>query len=530
MNTGKDVGVKESAVVAPANAADATPSAAQAAARLPRATPESQGIPSASVMRLLDRLEAEGDMVHSYMLMRHGKVVAEGWWAPYDAETRHALFSVSKAFFSMGIGFAVEDRLLSMDDRVNDFFPSEVPEDQDPRAREIRVRDLMAMASGQANDAAHAMMSAPAGGQARAFYATKMAELPGRCFRYLGGATAMLAQIHRRVTGEADLIAYLRPRLLDKLGISDFEWARQPDGTVLGWSGFELRTEDLAKVAQLLLADGRWNGERVLPLAWVKQATSCQTPHGEILAPVLALHTGERTKPDKEPGDWEVGYGYQLWMGRHETFRLCGAFGQIAVVMPSEDLVFVSTAGGNGANALSVNAFYETILPALSPEPLAENPAAVRDLRARSSALAITAPRDAARPSADAVARAASGGAAGTNACGIRAVRYDEKTRVLEIDNAFGTQKIAIGKDGRWVNGCAEMEADSSSTLDRLRPGRQPLGASGGWQTESRFAARLCFTRSTCILDFTIDCSEDAVRISCGSRLLQRYCFGCDSN
>ena len=491
------------------------------------ATPESQGIPSESVMRLVDMLEAEGDMVHSYMLVRHGRVVAEGWWAPYDAKTRHALYSVSKAFVSMGIGFAVEDRLMSMNDRVNAFFPGQVPADQDPLAREIRVRDLMAMASGQTNDALAAMSAAPPGGQARAFLATKMAELPGRRFRYRNGNTAMLAQIHRKVTGADDLVEYLRPRLFDLLGITDFQWARQPDGTVLGCSGFELRTGDLAKVAQLLLQDGRWNGKRVLPLWWVKQATSCQTPYGDILDPVLTHHTGTRAKGDgKGPNDWEVGYGYQLWMGRHETFRLCGAYGQIAIVMPSEDMVFVSQAGGGGANYKSVNAFYDAILPNLSKEPLAENPAVLKALRERSAGLTITPPNGSAQPTARAISLADRGCAVATNEMGVLSVRYDEKSRVFEIVNAFGTQRIAVGRSGRWQKGLAEVEADTPAKLGGIRSGLQPYGACGGWVTPTRLEVRVCFTRSPFVLDFVLDCSKDVARASCRCNLGNRYRFG----
>ena len=494
----------------------------------PRATPESQGIRSEAVMNLIGRLQAEGDMVHSYMLIRHGKVVAEGWWAPYDAETRHALYSVSKSFVSMGIGFAVEDRLMSMNDRVNAFFPDQVLADQDALAREIRVRDLMAMASGQTNDASKAMFAAPAGGQAKAFYATRMAEPPGRRFRYMNGNTAMLAQIHRRVTGADDLVEYLKPRLFDALGIDDFSWARQPDGTVLGCSGFELRTEDLAKVAQLLLRNGCWNGRRVLPLWWVKQATSCQTPYGDVLDPVLAYHMGRTAKPanEKEPNDWEVGYGYQLWMGRHETFRLCGAFGQIAIIMPSEDMVFVSHAGGNGANALSVNAFYDAILPGLSKEPLPENPSALKALRERSAALSITLPEGAGAPSAHAVEVAARGCAAGENVFGLKSVKYNVEARLLELKNGIGKQQIEGGANGVWKKGHAVMENDSTSTLDRMRGGWQPLGACGGWKDGSTFVARIAFTRSPFILDFTLDCSGEEMRVSCDCKSGKRYQFG----
>ena len=128
----------------------------------PRATPESQGVPSEAVLDLVERLHAEGDWVHAYMLIRHGKVVAEGWWAPYSADERHQLYSASKAFTAMGIGYAAEERLLTLNDRVDWFFPWYVPAPRDPRAAAMRVRDLMAMSSGLKSDPFDAMMTAPA--------------------------------------------------------------------------------------------------------------------------------------------------------------------------------------------------------------------------------------------------------------------------------------------------------------------------------------------------------------------------------
>ncbi len=119
---------------------------------LPRATPESQGVPSEAVSALIDRLEEQNGMVHSYMLIRHGKVIAEGHWEPFNASTPHALYSVSKSFVSMAIGFAVNDRLMSLDDRVVKFFPEDAELNNDERLKDMRVRDLMAMASGQKSD------------------------------------------------------------------------------------------------------------------------------------------------------------------------------------------------------------------------------------------------------------------------------------------------------------------------------------------------------------------------------------------
>ena len=471
----------------------------------PRVTPESQGIPSAAVSALVDRLHAEGDMAHGYMLLRHGKVVAEGWWTPYGPDIRHALHSISKAFTSMAIGYAVEDRKMTLSDRVNWFFPEYVPSNQTQYAKELRVRDLMQMASGHKEDPLGHLHASGSDNWAKAFYEVPVENPPGLFFRYMTGNSCMLAQIHRKVTGAADMIEYLRPRLFDKLDITDMHWERQPDGTVFGGGGFYLRTEDLAKVSQLLLQGGVWKGERILPLWWVKQATSCQTPYGQVMDPVLARHVGVRnaTGAHDPENDWQQGYGFQMWMGRHETFRLCGANGQIGVVMPDKDLVFVVHAGGDGSNFLSVNALYDTILPTLSDGPLPEDPTALAALRAKSSSLSITLPAAAAKPSDEALAAAARGYELQDNARGLTRARLDLARGAFEFEGDCGPQSLLFG-EGRWRK--CEMATDTSSVKRRpaLPRERQLVGAAGAWIAPDTYRIHVCYLRMVPQLDLTL--------------------------
>ncbi len=491
---------------------------------LPRATPESQGIPSAAVLKLIDRLEAQHGMVHSYMLIRHGKVVAEGWWAPFDATTPHALFSISKSFVSMGIGYAVNDRKMMLNDRVAWFFPDCVPADADEEVHEMRVRDLMSMASGQKHDTFDAMLAAAPGEAPREFFKAPIGNPPGMLFRYMSGNTAMLAQIHRKVTGAEDLIAYLRPRLFDKLGIDDLFWSRQRDNTVAGGSGLEMRTEDLAKICLLLLDGGRWHGERLLPLWWVKQATSCQTPYGQVTDPVLALHAGvaDNSTTPSEPDDWQVGYGYQLWMGRHESFRLCGAFGQIGAILPNNDIVFVSNAGGRGSNKPSLNAFYDTILPALSDGPLPEDVIALRQLRERSSTLVLPLPEGTAKPDCAAVAAFAKSCAVGTNGFGLASVSYDAATRELVVCNTFGNWRIRVG-ESEWMRGEMQAEPDHADTLHRIPGGLQPVAAAGAWSAPNHFSAQIRFIRSPAVFTISLEIIDGKTHISTDSNMSKSY-------
>ena len=461
-------------------------------------------------------------MVHSYMLIRHGKVIAEGHWEPFNASTPHALYSVSKSFVSMAIGFAVDDRLMSLDDRVVKFFPEEAEINSDERLKDMRVRDLMAMASGQKSDTFRAIRSAAPGEEAKAFYQMPMKDEPGKLFRYMSGNTAMLALIHAKVTGEKDLLAYLKPRVFDKLGITSSYWPRLKDGTtVIGGSGYELKSEELAKICLLLLNNGVWQGERILPLWWVREATSLQTPYGNVTDSVLALH-GAKSGGAAKPDDWQLGYGWQLWMGHHESFRLCGAFGQIGSVVPDKDMIFVSNAGGRSSNKPSLNAFYDTILPALSEKPLPENPAALRKLRDRSSKLLIAPPQNTAEPSAAAANAFRNIKTDSANALAISSLGYDDKTKTLTIENRFGKQSIRVG-NGRWETGRFTAEEENSDTLGRISGGEQPVAAAGAWTGPDQFTVRIKFIRSPANLDIDFEMRDGKAHVSTRSNMSKIY-------
>jgi CubicO group peptidase (beta-lactamase class C family) len=488
---------------------------------LERVTPESQGIPSEAVLDLIDKLEEQNGDVHSYMLIRNGKVVAEGHWAPFAAQLPHTLYSVSKAFVSMAIGMAIEDGLLALDDKVVKFYPEAAGDNIDERLKEMRIRDLMSMKSGQQKDTFSLLRNAMPGEEAKAFFSMPMRDEPGRLFRYMSGNTAMLALIHAKVTGEKDLIAYLNPRLFNKLGIKASYWPRLKNGTVIGGSGFQLCTEDLAKVCILLENEGVWNGERILPLWWIKQATSLQAKYGNITDSVLALH-GSKDQSVEKPDDWQVGYGWQLWMGHHDSFRLCGAFGQIGSIIPDKNLIFVSNAGGRGSNKPSLNAFYDAILPALSQTPLKENPTQLKRLRERSKNLLIAPPKSSARMSDEAASAFKSVKIDSTNALFLTAAGYDCKTRTLTIENRFAKQSISVGENS-WERSEIVVEEENTETLSRISGGRQPVAAAGAWTTPNTFTVRIHFVQSPAILFITFELRDGKVHFSTKSNMSKRY-------
>lgn len=325
---------------------------------LPRATPESQGVSSKAVQGFVEALHAKVNTMHSVMVVRHGKVIAEAWWAPQTPETRHLLWSLSKSFTSTAVGLAIEEGKLSLDDEVLKFFPDKAPEQPSKNLKEMRVRDLLCMSTG--HEAEPKMP--PDGDWVKTFLAHPVPFKPGTHFRYNTPATFMQSAIVQKVTGKT-VLEYLKPRLFDPLGISAPEWGANPQGITLGGYGLAARTEDIAKFGQLYLQKGQWQGKQLVPASWVAQATARQTSNGS-----------------NPRSDWDQGYGYQFWRCRNGAFRGDGAKGQFCVVLPGQDTVVAMTAD-TGDMQGELNVVWEHLLKELGDKPLPENPEATKSLR-----------------------------------------------------------------------------------------------------------------------------------------------------
>ena len=270
---------------------------------LPRSIPEAQGIPSAAITAFLEAAEQGGSGLHSFMLLRHGRVAAEGWWSPYAPTAPHMLFSLSKSFTSTAVGLAVAEGRLSVDDPVLSFFPAEAPRKPGENLAAMRVRHLLSMSTGHDHDTTEHLYRRRDGDWAKAFLARPVAYAPGTHFLYNTGASYMLSAIVQRLTGMT-LLEYLRPRLLDPLGITGAAWETCPRGVNTGGFGLSITTEDIARFGQLYLQRGVWQGRQIVPEAWVAEASSRQMPNGS-----------------NAESDWEQGYGYQFWLCRHSAYR-----------------------------------------------------------------------------------------------------------------------------------------------------------------------------------------------------------------
>ena len=342
---------------------------------LPRSSPEQQGIASADLLAFVEAADKEIDTMNSVVIVRHGHVVAEGWWAPYDRETPHMLYSLSKSFTSTAVGLAVAEGKLNLDDPVLKFFPDEAPAEPSANLRAMRVRDLLRMNTGNDSEAPIRVNfpSLQTETWTKTFLTHPVPFKPGTHFLYNSPATYMLSAIVQKVTGMT-VLEYLRPRLFDPLGFKDPAWVGSPQGISAGSYGLSVRTEEIASFGELYLQKGMWNGKQLLPASWVQQATSIQTSTGS--APV---------------SDWDQGYGYQFWRSRHNSFRGDGAFGQYCMVIPELDAVVAITSGVRNMQQV-MNLVWDKLLPAMKPGRLPENPAARRQLEARLAALKVKFP------------------------------------------------------------------------------------------------------------------------------------------
>jgi len=329
---------------------------------LPRTTPEAQGIPSKAILGFVEAAD-KINTLHSFMIVRHGEVIAEGWWKPESADKPHGLASLSKSFNATAVGLAIQEGKLSLEDPVLKFFPADAPAEPSENLKAMKVRDLLTMSCGHDTEP-KIIAGAPT---VKQFLAHPVVHKPGTHFQYNTLGSYTLSAIITKVTGQTTL-EYLKPRLFGPLGIQDPQWDSSPEGNSLGGRGMKHKNEDIAKFGQLYLQRGKWNGKQLIPKAWVAQATARQVPNQEESHAKIGV-------------DWQQGYGFQFWRCTHDAFRGDGAGGQLCVVLPSQDVVVAITAQ-TGDFQREMNAIWDNLLPACGAAALPENAADQEKLKA----------------------------------------------------------------------------------------------------------------------------------------------------
>lgn len=316
---------------------------------LPRSTPKAQQVSSGGILDFIESVEKSNHEVHSMMVLRHGKVIAEGWWDPYKPELKHTMYSVSKSFTATAIGFAVAEKKLKVTDKVISFFPESLPKTISPNLANLEIKDLLTMSVGHDKSFNQEVFTTE--NWVEAFLNMPIANEPGTKFLYNTSASYMMSAIIQKVTGQT-LLDYLEPRLLKPLGITGLDWETDLQGIQTGGWGIRVKTEDMAKFGQLFLQKGKWNGKQILPESWIEEATT------------LKILQEPNASPEKmASNDWIQGYAYQMWRSRHNSYRADGAFGQYILILPEKDAVIILTSETNDLQGL-LDLVWENLLPA----------------------------------------------------------------------------------------------------------------------------------------------------------------------
>lgn len=476
-----------------------------------RALPEELGIPSSALLRALDRIDQPINGTHSFLVMRHGKVAAEAYWAPYAAHKKHCLFSVSKSFTCMAVGFAVQEGLLSVDDTIVSFFPERFDARPCENMEKITVKHCLTMTPGFFGDPHNfpymrpddVTNQFPYSYHGFAYREEKLSWTdnflkayvpfePGTEFIYCTQGTYILSVILTKLTGQT-VFDYLKPRLFEPLGIDHVSWQTSPEGaTVAGW-GLDLELEDLAKFAQFLLQKGMWEGRQLLDPQWIEDATSCQVKIGCPTA------------------SWNEEFGYQIWLCEHPgAYNGVGAFGQRYIVIPDQDAVIAFYSGADNVDEV-VDAIWQEIVPAMTDAPLPADKAAQSALAAKIASLRIAPPAgDYDSPLAGRTDGAAYALSPNYTGLDFLQLRFGEDADRATLGFKGQTFDVEIGH-GEWKDGktCVRTEdTDTDVTIVY-----ESVACAGAWVTPDTYRLVLCFDETSYINTLDITFLTHGVRI-----------------
>ena len=435
-------------------------------------TPEAEGVSSAGVMKWIDACERDIDTLHGFVLLRHGKVVAEGSWKPYDTLNEpHFLSSHSKCFVSTAVGFLVDEGRLDLDERVIDILPDKAPANPSERLRMMRVRDLLTMNTGTKSEGWGNDLY---GDWTKAALANEMVKMPGQQYKYDSGGTHVLGLIVSR-RAKKPLMDFLKERLFDKVGIEKAWSTVDPQGNACAAWGFSMTTREISLLGQLHLNGGMWNGTRLLSEEWVSLATAKQT------------WTGKSPHERQPMNDWVQGMGFYWWLCQHGCYRADGAGGQYTIVFPKEDAVLSIHADVSDMQKI-LDVVWERLLPTFSETALPADAATAAALRERCASLAL---------------KPVVGGADGGDAylgrdftfkkapSGLKFVRLDRAADGwrLNLTTEVGTFALPVGC-GEWKAGEMRFSDRNFQALGEY-VGSQRVAASGAVLDDGTIAVRI---------------------------------------
>jgi CubicO group peptidase (beta-lactamase class C family) len=436
---------------------------ARASDGLARSTPHEQGVDATSILGFLDDVKDAGLELHSFMLWRHGHVVAEGWWWPYRSDRPHMMHSLTKSVTVSGVALALEEERFKLDDKVIKFFPDELPPKVSDNLAAMTVKDLMTMRTGHAEETSGSVWRPIKTSWVAEFFKIPVVYQPGTKFVYTSAASFMLSAIVTKTTGQK-LRDYMEPRFFKPLGIKDLRWDVGPGGINAGGNGLTWTTSDVLKLGALYAQNGMWEGKRILSADFVKEATRPQVAEGE--------------------------YGYQWWIGPSNAYYALGLFVQMSIVFPDHDAVLALTSAIDGSKKLLPHVWKH--FPSAFGE--GKTSASEAKLKERTASLRLLPPL---QPSSSPTARRISGRTftIESNEDGVASVRFDftNERCVYTMRDATGEHKITNGlKD--WAEGTTSMTGHKlhhEYQLDDMR-----VVAGGRWLDANTFEMTWQFVES----------------------------------
>ena len=340
------------------------------------ALPEEKGVSSLNIKKFISRLEKRQLQMHSVLMMRGDSIIYEGYWAPYHQDYCHRMYSVTKSFVAVAIGLCAEDGLISLDDRMYDYFKDKAEDGIDENVKNQTIRQMLMMTTVghpcswfTRNDPDRTHIYFDNYGSRRA---------SGTIWEYDSAGSQVLCALVERITGKS-LFDFLNERIFSHLGtFKDARVLKTPNGDSWGDSAMICTTRDLASFARFVMNYGVHNGQRLMNEEYLKQATKKQADNrysGHLHA-------------------FEHGYGYQIWIGEGNSFAFVGMGNELAVCYPDKDFIFCCTADTQGNPAARDYLIYQlndTVVEELSDEPLPSNPSATAELNALSDSLELFA-------------------------------------------------------------------------------------------------------------------------------------------
>ncbi|MBQ7736209.1 MAG: serine hydrolase [Oscillospiraceae bacterium] len=456
-----------------------------------RAAAHECGVELRGILDFMEKLETMDN--RAFMVLRHGKVVAEGYRTPFEQKNKQMIFSGTKSFAATVIGFAVDEGLISLEDKVISFFPEKLTNPPCENMQKMNIWHLLTMTTGFVPT--DPILTCDQPDWIEKFLRAYVTHEPGTYYTYCNMATNMLSAIIEKVTGQS-FEDYAKPRLLDPLGITDYHWERLMDGTTTAGFGLNMCIEDYAKLGQLLLQKGRWEGRQLVSEKWVEEMTGKQVDTSMDIWPTM---------------DRKSGYGYQFWRCQiPNVYRADGSKAQFCVVMPDQDAVVVTFCSHQNLYDVLVP-MWDHLIPAMK-DHVERDPELERLYEEKKAAYSFPVVEGA----ADSKRSATYSGkqyCIADNRFGITGFSLDfgEDKNVIRLQCGEGHKGCAnVGKNGAWARSDKFIEPVGHITIRAMFT--KEVSATGAWVGD-QYVVRMIYLTSPYEDVWTFDFVGNAVKI-----------------